>query len=171
MKDAADNFLRISGELYDVNKRKWRKIIKEKGYEFSEDIYNDSILKTYEAILKKEIDTTDYIGYWFQSFINNTKREELYARSQLENNDVDVYEYLKDVEYDESKAPQYHKSISSILIQVFRRFTRVEYETFRLYLLCNMSYEEIDKLTNINSKHIIKKIKKWLHENRQKLNY
>jgi hypothetical protein len=138
MKDEANDFLKKSGELYELNKRKWRKILKEKCLEFSEDIYNDSILKTYDAILKKETNITECVGYWFQTFINNTKRDEQYAINKLTDYDVDVFEYLNDKEYEEEKINNYYSTLSDILLIIYNKFDRKTFETFRLHLLCNM---------------------------------
>lgn len=166
MEKAAQEFLIQSGELYEKNKKKWSKIIKDKGYEFSEDIYNDSIIKTYDAIIKREVDTTDYLGYWFKTFINNTKRDEKYARNQM-TDDVDIFKILKDKEDEESKINVYISAISDILLKVRKQFNRKTFETFRLYLLCGMSYEQLDNLTGMNdSKTRISKVRKWLNDNK-----
>lgn len=166
MEKAAQDFLRQSGELYENNKRKWSKIIKDKGYDFSEDIYNDSIIKVYDAIIKKEIDTTDYLGYWYQTFINNTKRDEKYARNQIVD-DEDIFDILKDKEDEESKINVYISAISDILLKVRKQFDRKTFETFRMYLLCGMSYEQLDNLTGMNDTKIrISKVRKWLNDNK-----
>lgn len=166
MEKAANEFLTKAGELYEINKRKWSKIIKDKGYDFSEDIYNDSIIKTYDAIIKKEIDTTDYLGYWYKTFINNTKRDEKYARNQIVD-DEDVFDILKGKEDEESKINVYISAISNILLLVRKQFDRKTFETFRMYLLCGMSYEQLDNLTGMNdSKTRISKVRKWLNDNK-----
>lgn len=165
MKDEANDFLKKSGELYELNKRKWSKILKEKGLEFSEDIYNDSILKTYDAILKKETNMDECVGYWYQTFLNNTKRDEKYARNQM-TDDVDVFEILKDKEYEDGKINVYISSISDILLSVRRHFDRKTFETFRMYLLCGMPYEQLDNLIGTDSKLKISKVRKWIHDNK-----
>ena len=165
MEKAAQEFLIKSGELYELNKRKWKKILKEKGLEFSEDIYNDSILKTYDAILKKETDILNCVGYWFQSFLNNTMRDEKYARNQM-TDDVDVFEVLKDKEDEENKINVYISTISDILFKVRKQFDRKTFETFRMYLLCGMSYEQLDNLTGTDSKLKISKVRKWINDNK-----
>lgn len=170
MEKAANEFLTKAGELYENNKRKWSKIIKDKGYDFSEDIYNDSIIKTYDAIIKKEIDTTDYLGYWYKTFINNTKRDEKYARNQIVDNE-DVFDILKGKEDEESKINVYISAISDILLLVRKQFDRKTFETFRMYLLCGMSYEQLDNLTGMNdSKTRISKVRKWLNDNKIQYN-
>lgn len=165
MEKAANEFLTKAGELYENNKRKWSKIIKDKGYDFSEDIYNDSIIKTYDAIIKKEIDTTDYLGYWYQTFLNNTKRDEKYARNQIVDNE-DVFDILKGKEDEESKINVYISAISDILLKVRKQFDRKTFETFRMYLLCGMSYEQLDNLIGTDSKLKISKVRKWLNDNK-----
>lgn len=170
MEKAANEFLTKAGELYENNKIKWSKIIKDKGYDFSEDIYNDSIIKTYDAIIKKEIDTTDYLGYWYKTFINNTKRDEKYARNKIVDNE-DVFDILKGKEDEESKINVYISAISDILLLVRKQFDRKTFETFRMYLLCGMSYEQLDNLTGMNdSKTRISKVRKWLNDNKIQYN-
>lgn len=172
MEKAANDFLIQSGNMYEVNKKKWKKILKDKGYVFSEDIYNDSIIKTYDAIIKKEVDTTDYMGYWYKTFINNTKRDEQYAINKLTYYDVDVFDVLKDKESEETNVNIYYSTISSILLKIRNKFERKTFETFRMYLLCGMSYEQLDNLTGMNdSKMRISKVRKWLNDNKEIQDY
>lgn len=163
MEKAAKEFLAEAGRLYEKNKKKWSKVLTDKGLSFNEDIYNDSIIKTYDAIIKKEIDTTDYLGYWYQTFINNTRRDTKYAYHNRV--DDDVNEILKEREYEETQVNLYYSAISSILYKVKQNFDRKTFETFRMYLLCNMSYEQLDNLTGMNdSKQRISRVKKWLND-------
>ena len=92
MEKAAEEFLKNAGVLYTINKNSWKKIIEKKGYQFSEDIYNDSIVKTYDAIRKKEVDTTDYLSYWFKTFLNNTMREKKYNDNKTSSIDEETNE-------------------------------------------------------------------------------
>lgn len=164
MEKAANEFLKQSGELYENNKRKWRKIIQDKGLEFSEDIYNDSIIKTYDAILKREVDTTDYLGYWYKTFLNNTMRDEKYARNK--SIEVEVNEIIKKKD-EENEVNLYYSIISDILLMVRKQFSRKTFEVFRMYLLCGMSYEQLDALTGLtDSKIRISKVRKWLNDNK-----
>ena len=101
MKAAADDFLKRSGELYDINKNKWKQLLKKQGLKFSEDIYNDSILKTYNAIIKRETDTTDFLSYWCKCFFINSKRETMYLRNKVM--DVDISDLLYSMEAEEEK--------------------------------------------------------------------
>ena len=165
MEKAANDFLAKSGELYEVNKRKWRKIVEDKGCNFSEDIYNDSIIKTYNAIIKKEIDTTDYLGYWYKTFINNTKREKKYAHNKAVK--VDISQIMQKKDDEENQVNLYYSLITNILLMVSKQFDRKTFETFRMYLLCGMSYEQLNNLTGMtDSKARINKVRKWLNDNK-----
>ena len=133
MEKAAKEFLEQSGRLYETNKKKWKTLLKDKGLSFNEDIYNDSILKTYEAILKKEVDA-DYMGYWYTTFINNTKRQTQYSHTKKKE-DIDPFEVLKEKEYEENNINLYYSTISVILSKVKDKFDRKSFEVFRMYLL------------------------------------
>lgn len=162
MEKAAKEFLEQSGRLYETNKKKWKTLLKDKGLVFSEDIYNDSILKTYEAILKKEVDG-DYMGYWYQTFLNNSKRDVKYSYHKRE--DVDVFDVLKEKEYEESNVNLYYSTISVILSKVKEQFDRKTFEVYRMYLLCNMSYEQLNSLTGLHDcKERISKVRKWIND-------
>lgn len=164
MEKQAKEFLTEAGRQYISNKNKWKKILTKKGLMFDEDIYCDSIVKTYNAILNKEIEF-DFLGYWYQTFINNSKRDLLYSYHNRDE-DVDVIEFL-DKEIDEQSPKIIHNDLTKIiLLKVRKQFSRKDFELFRIYTLCNMSFEELNKTLNItNSKERIKKIKKWINEN------
>lgn len=164
MEKAAKEFLEQSGRLYETNKKKWKTLLKDKGLSFNEDIYNDSIVKTYEAILKKEVDA-DYMGYWYTTFLNNTKRQTQYSHTKKKE-DIDPIDILKEKEYEENQVNLYYSTISTILLKVKDKFDRKSFEIFRMYLLSNMSYEQLNNLTGLHdSKERITKIKKWVKEN------
>ena len=81
--------------------------------------------------------------------------------------EVDVFKILKDKEDDENKINLYYSTISGILLSVRRHFDKKTFETFRMYLLCGMSYEQLDNLTGMNdSKTRISKVRKWLNDNK-----
>ena len=77
MEQRANEFLKLSGELYESNKKKWRKAVEG----FDEDVYSDSILKVYDAILKGEDTEGDIVQYWFKTFKNNLKINKAYKFS------------------------------------------------------------------------------------------
>lgn len=159
MLKRAEEFLKLSGEHYVRNKKKWSSTVEG----FDEDIYNDTIIKVYDNILKGADTDGDLMGYWYRSFVNNIKRKKHYSHNSKKE-DVDVMEVLKEKEYEENNVNLYYSTISDILIEVKDRFDRKSFEVFRMYLLCNMSYEHLNQLTGLTDcKDRIMRIRKWLN--------
>ena len=164
MEKRAREFLELSGRLYEANKNKWKKMVDG----FDEDVYNDTILKVYDSILKGEDIEGDLVGYWFKSFKTNIKRYKDYSYEK--NKDTkDVIEYLKGKEDEENRVNVYYSEISDILLKVKHKFDRKTFEIFRMYLLCNVSYERLDELTGLDSKERISKVRRWLNAKGKKV--
>lgn len=157
MRKEADDFMTTAGLLYEGNRKKWRSILKNKGIEFNEDIYNDSILKTYDAILKKEVGS-DYMGYWYKTFLNNSKRDLKYSYHNRDDS-VDVIEYLKEFPYEEYKDKT--DTILEVLKMVRDSSTPRGFHLFLMYyMIPEMTYDELKKITGISDvKGIIMRIK------------
>lgn len=157
MQKEADDFMTTAGLLYEGNRKKWRSILKNKGIEFNEDIYNDSILKTYDAILKKEVGS-DYIGYWYKTFLNNSKRDLKYSYHNRDDG-VDVIEYLKEFPYEEYKDKT--DTIIEVLKMVRDSSTPRGFHLFLMYyMIPEMTYDELKNTTGISDvKGIIMRIK------------
>ena len=161
MEKRAKQFLELSGNLYNTNKEKWSKMLPN----FDEDIYNETIIKVYESILKGADTEGDLVGYWFKSFKNNLNRNKEYSKNKNKV-DTDVVDLLKDKATEEETINLYYSAISDILLKVKHQFNRKTFEVFRMYLLCNMSYEQLDKATGLkDSKERINKVKKWVCQN------
>lgn len=157
MQKEADEFMTTAGLLYEGNRKKWRSILKNNGIEFNEDIYNDSILKTYDAILKKEVGS-DYMGYWYKTFLNNSKRDLKYSYHNRDDG-VDVIEYLKEFPYEEYKDKT--DTIIEVLKMVRDSSTPRGFHLFLMYyMIPEMTYDELKKITGISDvKGIIMRIK------------
>lgn len=157
MQKEADDFMTTAGLLYEGNRKKWSAILKNKGIEFNEDIYNDSILKTYDAILKKEVGS-DYMGYWYKTFLNNSKRDLKYSYHNRDDS-VDVIEYLKEFPYEEYKDKT--DTIIEVLKMVRDSSTPRGFHLFLMYyMIPEMTYDELKKITGISDvKGIIMRIK------------
>lgn len=153
MEKRAKEFMDLAGKMYEQNKRKWSNIVED----FDEDIYSDTIVKVYESILKGADTDGDLQGYWFKSFKNNLNKN----HKTINKVDSDT---IKEKEEEENKVNIYYSTISDILIKVKQKFDRKTFEIFRMYLLCNMSYEQLDKLTGVDSKERISKVRKWLND-------
>lgn len=158
MKKRAEEFLELAGRLYEQNKLKWSKTVDG----FNEDIYNDTIIKVYNSILNGEDVDGDVVGYWFRSLKNNIMRSKCYSYERNKE-ERDVIEMLKGKEEEINSINLYYSEISDILLKVKHKFDRKTFEVFRMYLLCNVSYDKLDKLTGVDSKDRISKVRKWLN--------
>lgn len=157
MEKRAKEFLDLAGKLYEQNKRKWSNIVED----FDEDVYSDTIIKVYDSILKGADTEGDLKGYWFKSFKNN-----IIKKQSKDVETVDAEKTLKEKEEEENNINIYYSTISDILLKVKHKFGRKTFEVFRMYLLCNMSYERLDELTGLDSKERISKVRKWLNGNK-----
>lgn len=157
MEKRAKEFLDLAGKLYEQNKRKWSNIVED----FDEDVYSDTIIKVYDSILKGADTEGDLQGYWFKSFKNN-----IIKKQSKDVETVDAEKTLKEKEEEENNINIYYSTISDILLKVKHKFGRKTFEVFRMYLLCNMSYERLDELTGLDSKERISKVRKWLNGNK-----
>lgn len=149
-----DDFLKYAGEHYEGIKKKWIGRLSKLGLKFSEDIFQDSILKVYEHIGEYE---GDIEGYWYKTFLINTKREKDYAYNSKRDDDLDVLKYLDDFPTDD-------KPILLEDIEGLKRLTPIELNLFLIYYLTDITYTELEELTNIKDmrykiKTIIKKIR------------
>lgn len=137
----ANEFLNYSGEHYEKNKKKWSARLKKAELSFSEDIYNDSIIKVYEHLLKQEY-TGDIEAYWYQSFLINTKRDAKYSYHKKDD-DIDVLEYLDNF-------PNEDRDIMlSDIEDKLNKLTEVEKNILLIYYLTDITIKELEELTNI----------------------
>lgn len=160
MENRAREFLELSATLYDTNKKKWKSSLKKLDMEFDEDVYSDSIIKTYDAILKGEDTDGDVLGYWYRCFITNIKRNKQYSINSKKE-DIDVIDYLKD-KADET--PVQH-SVTELLTKIKNNFNVKDYHLFKIYYLTNITFEELSLITGYDVKTKIMKMKKWLKSN------
>lgn len=152
-----ENFLKYSGEHYYENRNKWSVRLKKEGLTFSEDIFQDSIIRVFDILQKHEIDEKYIEGFWYKSFLINTKREKDYAYNSKKDTEVDVIEYLKDF-------PVEDKPILLEDIDGLKTLTEIERNLLLIYYLTDITYKELEELTEIKDmkykiKTIIKKVK------------
>ena len=164
MEKRAREFLELSATLYNENKKKWKPILKNMGLQFDEDIYSDSILKVYDAIMKGEDTEGDVIGYWYRCFINNTKRDKQYSYNS-KRDDIDVIDYLKDKAEQVSTAETYYPTIRELLDKVKNNYDIKSYHLFKIYYLTHITFEELSEIVGYDVKTKIMKIKKWIKDN------
>lgn len=156
----ADDFLTYSGQYYDTNKKKWAARLKKLGYQFSEDIYNDTILKVYEYLSKIEKDI-DMEAFWYQAFLINTKREAKYYYHNRDDS-IDVLKYLDEFPTDDK--PLLLEEIQDILQSME---DNKNFHLFLIYYMTDTTYAELEELTGIKNvrykiNSICKKIKECI---------
>lgn len=152
----AEDFLKYAGEHYKEIKKKWSARLKKQNLIFSEDIYNDTIIKVFDHIKDKGYDG-DIESYWYKSFLNNTQRDTKYSYHKKDDS-IDVLKYLD--EFPNEDKPILLEDIKEGL----KKLTDIEIHIFLIYFLTDYTFSEIEELTGIKDirykiKGIIKKIR------------
>lgn len=167
MEKRAREFLDITAKLYEQNKVKWVHLLSSIGLVFDEDIYNDTIIKVYDKLMNEEDITStedEVIAYWYQSFVNNIKREKKYARN-AKKDDTDVIDILKNKEYVVDATHLYYPTIRMLLQKIQEEFDDSSFHLFKLYYLSDCTFDELSAIVGYNCKPRIMKMKKWLRDN------
>ena len=167
MEKRAKDFLNVTAKYYVHNKDKWQRLISVLGLSFDEDVYNDTIIKVYDKLLNEEdIDKTEdeIIAYWYQSFVNNIKRDKIYSYNK-NRDDSDVIELLKDRELIIGDEHLYYPTIRLLLNKIMKGFNADDYHLFRMYYLTEYTFDELSNIIGYDVKGKIIKMKKWLKEN------
>lgn len=157
MQKAAEEFLNRAGMLYEVNRVKWSSLLKKQGLKFNDDIFNDSIIKTYDAILKREVDGNDYMGYWYRTFLNNSKRDTKYAYHNRDE-EVDVFEYMSSMPYEE------YNDRTEAIDKIVCTLSDKELILVRMHYELKIPYEVIEEMTDV------KDVRRYIKRLLEKLN-
>jgi DNA-directed RNA polymerase specialized sigma24 family protein len=177
-------FINYINDHYKQLYYKYRQFCKEKDYEWSEDIFQDTIVNCYSAITKKgNLQDTSNQGienYLFKSFKMNLMREKQYARNQkrdlnVEADDVDVmYEEWTNNNKEDARTKivsDMWKDFSCLYIMMLveEQFDDEHFYLFRLKHLCNMTYKQLTDKTGIKGvRQKILDVKQWLKDNLKK---
>lgn len=154
----ADEFLKYSGEHYNDIKKKWKARCKKNNVQYSDDIFQESIIKVYSHLLEKPY-TGDVESYWWQSFINNSRREKDYAYNSKKDDTIEVLQYLDNFPTEDK--PILLQDIEEGL----KLLTDIEKNLLLMYYLTDITYTELEELTGIKDvryklKGILKKVRK-----------
>jgi len=177
-------FINYINDHYKQLYYKYRQFCKEKDYEWSEDIFQDTIVNCYCAITKKgKLQDTSNQGienYFFKSFKMNLMREKQYARNQkrdlnVEADDVDVmYEDWTNNNKEDARTKivsDMWKDFSCLYIMMLveDNWDDEHFYLFRLKHLCNMTYKQLTDKTGIKGvRQKILDVKQWLKDNLKK---
>lgn len=173
----AEKFLEFANTNYEIYKKKWAKYLSQRGLEFDEDVFQDTIIKVYDFITKNGIkDDSDegLANYWFKSFQMNIKREKQYSRNANRDLNVDAYEVLdmrtngdEELQLKMLKESYSDFALLYILEKVEKEFDFITFWCFRLYYILNkMTYSKLKAITKVKDcKKRCVEVKKWLAEN------
>lgn len=171
-------FINHINNHYDELYYKYRQFCKEKQYDWNEDIFQDTILKCYEAIAKKGKlqDTTNQgiENYFFKSFKMNIQREKQYARNQKRDLNYSSEKISSAYEdwYNANKEDSRTKLVSDlykdfatlyIMTVVEENFTNDYFYLFKLKQLCGYTYKQLYEKTQIKgARQKVLDVKTWL---------
>lgn len=168
MEKKAREFLDLTSRYYEKNKVKWTGLLKSIGLTFNEDVFNDTIIKVYEKInADEDIDKTEdeIIAYWYQSFVNNIKRDKKYSVNS-KRDDSDVIDLLKNEEYIVESSNLYYPTIRYLLNKIMGEYDLKSYHLFKMYyMIPDMTYDELSNAVGCDVKTKINKMKNWLKSN------
>ena len=175
-------FLNYINDNYNKLKNKYWKFCQEKQYTWDEDIFSDTILKCYDAIIKKgelKDKTTQGIeSYFFMAFRNNIMNERRYSRVKKRDNNInsDNINALYEVWFNETYCDARMKivndlfvdfSILFILTMVESNFDNEHFYLFKLKTLVpNMTFKKLQETTKIkSSRKKVLEVTHWVKDN------
>lgn len=169
-----DNYSRlVSTALLMFNNSK-------KKIEFSEDIFNDTIIKCYELLEKKKSMKDEspkgMDNYFLKSLYLNTMMEKRYAYVKKRSHDIDVNSVLSSRDNGDSQVQsklvkdlKTDFSVLYIMMQVEEHFDQQHFYLYRLKALCEMTYKDICNKTQIKgARNMIIEVRTWIQNNIKK---
>lgn len=183
-KEIANKYLQWFSKNYNILKHKYRRFCTEKDYEFDEDVFSDTYVSIYNAIVKKGLkDTSDkgFDNYTFKSFKQNIQREKQYCRVSKRDMNItsDNVFQLYDEWYNEENMPEKTKLLNDlwkdfatlyILMKVEDNWDSEHFLLFKLkYLVPQMTYKKLQEKTQAKKcRQKVVNVKNWVRENVKK---
>lgn len=172
-----DQMLKIVNANYITLQNACKEVCKRNGHQFSEDIFQDTIIRLYDAIEKKgaldDMSESGIMNYFVRSYVNNLMEQQRYAYYKKRDLNV-TNEELTEL-FEKQLSPVNEKiikdmkedfSILYICKMVELNFSPEHYYLFKLKTLCNMTYKQIYDKTQIKkSRDKILEVKRWIKEN------
>lgn len=148
----ATAFLEYVGEHYEELKKKWSERLKKQGYQFNEDIFQDTILKVHSNIITDEDFNGDIEGYFYKAFIQNTKRDLKYSYHKRDDT-IDVSKYMDEIPNDDPLI------LLEEIEDKVKDLDDIEKHLFLIYYMTEITYKDLEDLTGIKGmRYRIKKI-------------
>lgn len=94
------NFADIIASNYEEIKRNFKSGLRDRGYDWDEDLMNDAFISCNSALKDKPIDKKDAIKYFWTSYINKykTKKSKEISTESIEDVDIEDVTYDKDID-------------------------------------------------------------------------
>ena len=171
-------FINYINSHYEELYGRFKAFCLDKKYDFSEDIFQDTILKCYKLIERKGLEDISDKGienYFFMSFKQNLQREKQYARNQKrDNNIVDLSgaysSYLDTLLTQREKLQSDLYKDFATLYLLSKAEEHFDYEHFYLFRLKtfdkNMTYQKLQDKTGLKGvRQKVVDVKNWLKHN------
>lgn len=172
-----EEYLKVIEKQYDELKRICREVCKRNGEKFSEDIFQDTIIKINNIITKKgELDDMSEKGimnYFTRSFVNNLRCDK--RNSYVAKRDHNISQDTMNERYELTHSPLKDKLVKDLLedfsiLYIMKRiedvFDNQACHLYRLKTLCGMTYKQIHDKTHIKkSREMIVEVNNWVKSN------
>lgn len=174
-------FMNYIGENYKQLKKRFKAFCFDKSVPWSEDVFQTTIVRCYDAISKKgKLNDKSSYGiesFFFMAFKTNSIRELEYAYNKNRDSNFDstnisdAYEKYKetnDIDAEEKVTNDLFNDfcIKTILDSVEENFELIDYRLFKIKTFSGYSYKKISDLTHIRDcKNRIVKVKNWVKQN------
>lgn len=169
-----EEYFNVIKQQYDELKRICREVCKRNGEKFSEDIFQDTIIKINNIITKKgqldDMSEKGVMNYFTRSFVNNLRCEK--RNSYIAKRDHNISQETMNERYELTHSPLKNKLIKDLLedFSILYIMKRIEDEfdnqschLYRLKTLCGLTYKQIHDKTHIKkSREIIIEINNWV---------
>lgn len=169
-----EEYFNVIKQQYNELKRICREVCKRNGEKFSEDIFQDTIIKINNIITKKgqldDMSEKGIMNYFTRSFVNNLRCEK--RNSYIAKRDHNISQETMNERYELTHSPLKNKLIKDLLedfsiLYIMKRiednFDNQSCHLYRLKTLCGMTYKQIHDLTHIKkSREIIIDINNWV---------
>lgn len=168
-------FINYINDNYKELYNRFQAFCNDKNYQFSPDIFQDTIIKSFNLIEKqglKDLSPKGIENYFFMAFKTNTCREAMYARNQKRDNNITnltgAYELYQNtlLTQEEKLKSDLYKDFATLYLmkKIEDNFDDEHFYLFRLKTFDkNMTYQKLQEKTGIKGvRQKVVDCKNWL---------
>ena len=173
-RSMADEWMKTIGEHYQWIKEACRINSMKQGRDWSEDVFEDSIVLCYEAICRnglKDLSEQGCKNYLFNAYKTNILHEKVIPYNSRKVDDEDMitnYDPIDEGCREKVTRQLYNDfAVVKLLEMTEANVDQISFYCYRLkFLMPKMSYNNLVKLTKIkNAKARVKNVIEWIKEN------